>query len=238
MTIIFASLHPEICYYIANNLKEHSCLVIADSKALFTTIKNQKECADLLVLDYKLFNHEIFNIYHYLKQEYLFLPTIFYNDPCMMFNDRRLHWIQMSKMIYAENDNFKIELYKDVFEKFSNILQAKELLPYLEFRNTQKELDIDFDIQELKYTKNSILELKKRVKLPDNLYFLLSILFDCKERTLSYEEITKVYEEHDKKITTNSVKVLLSNLRKYLATDDKNKFSIIKKKTGFQLLCM
>ncbi len=237
MTIIFASTQPELCYYIIKQLKEFSCLFISDTKMLFPTIENQKESSDLLVLDYLLFNHDIFNIHNYIKDElHVFLPIIFYNDPCMLLDDKKENWKSMLNILYSYQEDYNYSKYEAFLSKLATVLDSKEIAPYIELKpkriDTQNFNPLNF------LTKDKLISVKKEYKIPSNLFFLLTILFDNRNYTLTLNDIKKIYEDYDKQISIESLKVLLSNLKKYLAMDEKNRFSIIKHEKGFQLLCL
>lgn len=71
-----------------------------------------------------------------------------------------------------------------------------------------------------------IFEFRDKVKLPNNLFYLLKIFQQNKNYPLTIEDIQKYYTKDEKKISENSLKVLISNLKHKIKDDDDCKFII------------
>lgn len=93
-----------------NNL----CFLFSNSDDLFDTLENQKKMPDLLILDYLLFNHDLFNVYIDLKEKDLNFPVIFYNDPCITKSTRLKHWLSVIELtdIFYKKKRRLFNLYK------------------------------------------------------------------------------------------------------------------------------
>ena len=69
MTIYFASQEPEICHIFSKEFPEHSCFIFTSFASLMDMIKKLSIMPDLLVLDYLLYNHDIFDIFKEMNKK-------------------------------------------------------------------------------------------------------------------------------------------------------------------------
>ena len=79
-----------------------------------------------------------------------------------------------------------------------------------------------------KQNDDSITLLKKRIKIPDNLFYLLKVLYENKEKGLTLEEIIECYKKDDKSLTINSLRVFISKLKKLLSEDSESQYLLLK----------
>ena len=70
MKIFIYSTQREISQIISDHLsfKGNHCIPFETPEDLSSLIKTMKEGPDLLILDYLTYNHDIFNIYSYLRE--------------------------------------------------------------------------------------------------------------------------------------------------------------------------
>lgn len=252
MKIYVISTQKEIGEIIFDELKNkgHEVLNLTGTNSLFSTIANDKVTPDLLVLDYLLYNHDNFDLEEALKEEKCYTPFIFYNDPCLTRNSRSRHWngLIQEKIIVREKTNpfcivynRKKDEYLKVFDFLEKLVEAESLCPYIELM--QKPKPFPRELKKSLFTRlkehdntKSINNLKNRTNLPKNLYNLLLILQENKKNPLSAEELAQIYSKKYALITENSIKVLLSNLRKKIQQDKKSDFFIQRTKEGYVLI--
>jgi len=234
MKIFIYSLKREISQIISDHLsdKGHLCISFNSQTDISFAIRNQKKLPDLMLLDYLLFNHDIFNLYNYLEEVDLSFPVIFYNDPCLIRSSRAAHWkaiLELTQSKYIAQD---FSLYEPVFKELQELIESEEFKPYIPLMQSEKALPLSlikdsYTLQYLKENKNDcIYEFKKRSKIPDNLFYLLELLQKNKEIELSLNDIVQLYEKDEKSISIDSLKVLLSRLRNYIRQDNKCPFLI------------
>lgn len=246
MNVFVYSMQPYIGQIICDHLTEkgHLCLCFQNQQEVGTTLMKLKTPPDLLVLDFTAYNHDDFDIYNFFLKKKLCLPLVFYNDPCLTMSTRARHW--KSQIMLNQNSKkeqvFKIEKFDEIFKDLEELVESDELSPYISLMQKPKPLP-EYMIPKkysLDYIKNVkkdfILEFKKRASLPENLFYLLSILQANKDFLLSLSDIQKFYIRDGKEITENSLKVLISRLRSKIREDKQCKFIIRQTKGMYQFV--
>ncbi len=195
-------------------------------------LRNQKKLPDLLILDYKLYNHDIFNLYTYLEETEMIVPLIFYNDPCLICSKRAAHWERMLELTLTKYIPKDFSHYRPVLEALEELIEADEFRPYITLIQPAKEIPLSFvkDSYTLQYLKENkddcIYQFQERSKIPNNLFYLLKLLQKNKELELSFKDIIEMYAKDGKSITEESLRVLMSKLRKYIRSDKECNFLI------------
>lgn len=241
MVIYFITKQPEICHIIAHRLPEHNCFIFSDTNIFYQTLTNLKEYPDLLLADYTLYNHELYNVYNHINSHYVNLPFIFYNDPCPLIDDRALHWYLMLKYTKRRYSSLNPDNYKDLFKKLQEIILDPQLRPYINLMQETKPLPPDFAVTHLYHPCDSeelyrtLMRQKTEINLSENLFFLLEVLYRRMFTFSSLEDLQKVYESENREIKINSLKVEISQLRTALEKSKDNHCSIIKRKDGYKL---
>lgn len=242
MTIYIYLPQPDIGQIIFDELsaasQDNLCFLFLSPGELSKTVFNQKTLPDLLILDYVSINHDLFNLYNYAKNHDLNFPVIFYNDPCLTKSTRAKHWMSQITLLKNYKKDTDLTLYEPVFQVLQDLIESEELSPYINLM--QKPKPLPNYLKRKTFTLNNIIkknndgieDFKNRVNLPKNLYFLLKIFQKYKETPLSIEKIQDVYESEDKKISPQSLKVLISNLRGEIKKD-KNCNFLISNEEGF-----
>lgn len=239
MTIFICSTQYDIGQIISDQLtsKENMCLLFKDTDKLSATIRTLKKFPDLLILDYTLYNHNIFNIYDYFESVNIKIPTIFYNDPIITKSSRTIHWTSQLQLLQPKLIQHKEDNYNKIFIKLEELIESEELCPYIKLM--QKPLDLPDNLRKIPLTleniKNQnfdyIYDFKERSNLPNNLFYLLALLQKHRETSLSLKDIKDLYKNDNREISEQSLKVMLSELRSKIRDDRKCKF-IIKNNNG------
>lgn len=252
MKIYIDSTQIEIAEILSDELKKmkHDVLNLTNTNSLFSTIQNSKPHPDLLVLDYLIFNHDIFNFASALESIKCYSPFIFYNEPCITRNSRSSHWagliqekinITEEKTPLAELFNKNKEKYLKIFLHIEKLVESKELSPYIKLMQKPKPFPNEIKKSLFERLKEHddyklVYDFKTRTKLAENLFNLLLILQESRATPLNADELAQIYSEKHNFISDNSIKVLISNLRKEIRSDTKCKFFIQKTKKGYILI--
>lgn len=245
MTIYLLSLHKDVLKIISDELEklEHKCVIFSNESVLFNTFNKKNIAPDLLAIDYTMWNHDIFPILTYLKEQNFFQPFLYYNDPCPVLPDRCEHWciqlrtlINMFPMKTLEEEYAFIDNYRPVFKQIQNIVESKALSPYIPLMQAEKPLPEGLPlVNTYKFLQSGILrresiyDFAKKVSLPKNLLFLLSMFSENINVPLSKKQIINYYVDNGKKLKEESITVLISNLKKYIEKDALCKYTIAKK---------
>ena len=183
-----------------------------------------KVLPDLLILDYLTFNHDIFNVYDYMDNLNIKVPLIFYNDPCLLRSTRALHWKTQLELTQARYPKRDFSTYEPLLNELEALIEAKEFKPYISLLQAPQKVPA------------SLIREKYTLQYPGNLFFLLSVLQEYKNLELSYNDIAEIYEKKGKHITKESLKVLMSKLKKIIHQDKECNFLIYHDKDRYQFV--
>lgn len=245
MTIYLYSEDKEIIQILAQELQKdnHSCILFNDQISFLNSIV--KQTVDLTMIDYTAWNHDIFPFIGFMREQKIFQPFLFYNDPCITLNTRAKHWemqlrtlLNMFPMKDKEVEKNFIERYKPVFENLANLVESKELAPYIPLMAPVKQLPDELPARNsLEWLKKHYAETNSEnsnteVNLPNNLKFLFNYLISKKSIEVSFSEIIEYYQTNNKTLNEKSLKVLISKLRSSINNE---KYVIITKDNSYIL---
>lgn len=218
MTIFLVSTQPEICHIIAKKFPQHSCFVFSSLPRFTQMLDDLNRMPDLVIMDYLTFNHDIYNVYGEMKRHKVYIPLIFYNDPCLTLPTRSLHWKNQIEYEKPHGAEYTVtEELMEIFKTVEQMVESPELSPYIALM--QKPLPLPDSIKNFDdYTK--LLDIRTEEKLDyikqeltAHQYFLFDVLFSKKGSYLSLNEITAKYKENQKSMTEKSLEVIISRLK-------------------------
>ncbi|MCR4735362.1 MAG: hypothetical protein K5829_10215 [Treponema sp.] len=244
MRVYLYSPQKGIAEIIADHLRQedHDCLVIDYLEEVFLKISNEIKKPDLLILDYLSFNHDTFNIIKNLNNYNVYLPVIFYNDPCLVRSNRVRHWRAQVQLLQCKDERKDLDFFDKIFESIQNFVESEEMRPFISLMQRPKELPDklikhQITMDTIKDNLNDgIFLFKKRNKLPNSLYYLLSIFQKNKDTFINLEDILKEYDKEEKRMTRDSLKVLISRLRNTIRKDKECNFLIVKEKNSYKFI--
>jgi len=242
MIIFFITFQPEICHIIADNLPDHSCYVFDGFDGAISVMENMINLPDLLVLDYTMHNHEIFDINEFMDLIKKRIPKIYYNDPCIVAGTRAEHWDCLTRLSHGYKRGIDPQIYIDVFTRIENVIENPDISQYIPLMQKPKPMPKNLYItkmyneESMKNAFNRLLTFKLKAKVPENLFFLLELLYRSQGKPLTLEELQKQHEEDCRSIKTSSLKCQISKLRKILAQYPEFKYVIVKRQNGYLLL--
>lgn len=251
MNVYFFSKNLNLAYLISSELEKRnfSCTPFTKQEVIVEAIYKTKYLPDIILMDYTVFNHNFFNIYNLIKKKGIFLPILFYNDPCLYSEDYILNWqihLEQIYQMYLSDDiknsrNF-VKQYDSLLEALHELLIVKGLKEYIPCMQKPKEFPSCYSIQnrlDNPFTDNKditeVKQLIKKIKLKQNLAFLLEFLYVNKNTPVSYRKIKMHYEDNNMEIKESSLPVLISKLRKELQKESDCNISITKNKDGYTL---
>lgn len=244
MVIYILSTQPEIGQIIQDHLtsEQNLCFLFQNISQLAGNLEGLKKSPDLLILDYTLFNHDLFSIKDYLNNLDIKLPCIFYNDPCITKYSRTKHWLSQIKLLQEIELNNREKEYEELLLSLTNLIESKELSPYINLM--QKPLPLPNYLKKEKLnltnikrkTDDNIYDFKEKVSLPNNLFYLLKILQQNKNIKMTTADIQELYKNDNKNISEASIKVLISNLKKEIEKDPSCNFRICNERGLFSFL--
>ena len=88
----------------------------------------------------------------------------------------------------------------------------------------------------LKDAQRRLMEFKTKSNMPDNLFFLMELLYINMDKTVTVEELKDEYSQKIRPITMQSITVQISKLKRILKEFPEANYTIIKRKTGYQLI--
>ncbi len=244
MKIFIYSPQMEISQIISDHLqaKDNLCFVFQNFSDLTCEVMNQKKQPDLLVLDYLSFNHDLFNIYEFFSKKNIFLPSIFYNDPCLTRSTRTAHWLAQFEALLCKTIKKDFSKYEPLFIYLEELIESDEFRPYITLLQPAKDLPQSYikDKFTLQYLKENsddcIYTFKERTNIPPNIFYLLRLMQKNKDLFLYVKDIQDLYKDNGKEIKESSIGVLLSKLRKYIHNDHECNFMIYKEDNRYRFI--
>ncbi len=244
MRVYLFSPQKGIAEIIADHLRaeDHDCLVINKIEDVFLRISNEIKKPDLLVLDYLSYNHDTFNIIKNLNDYNVYLPTIFYNDPCLVRSNRIRHWRSQVQLLQCKDERKDLDFFDKIFKSIQDFVESEEMRPYISLMQIPKKLPDRLLKQQITMDtikdniSDGILAFKKRSKLSNSLYYLLEIFQKNKNCLISIGDILKEYSRDGKQMTQDSLRVLISKLRNGIRKDKACPFIIVKEKDCYEFI--
>ena len=250
MTVYLCSTQPDIFRFLANKIEKlgHFCLLFSDYTNLTNTLLNSKTLPDLVLLDYKVENHILTtNPYENLDAKKIYLPLIYYNDPCIAKGARVSVWKNIIENFcnkeYAPQDKQlpDMQTMEELLNLVSDFVESKEFSPYIYLMQEPKPFPKDFStdalLEKLKYDKNhyfNIEDFKQTAKLPENLFVLLQIFYDHKDDFISLSALKSFYSEKKGELSEESLKVHISQLKSRLKKFTDFNYSIEHSPKGYK----
>lgn len=245
MRVYIFSPQVEIAELIADNLtdKENMCIVFPTFTQLYDEIKNSRKYPDLLIFDYMMYNHDNFNIAEFMRIHKIYIPVVWFNEPCIVAATRARHWKAEIKMLQCRDDPDRdLSHFDALFQKLQDLVECEELRPYIPLMQQAKPLPPEYIRNKItldyitKKKTDFIKQFKDRTNLPDNLYYLLCIFQRNNRLPISLDYIKEEYNKDSKSITSQSLVTMISNLRKRIREDGQCNFYIISEKRKYIFL--
>jgi len=227
---------------MSDRLSEHFCHVFTDLDKFYNAFKNLHNPPDLFVIDYSMYNHEIFNLTNYMDNVRYRIPSIFYNDPCIIAGNRPDHWQHIIRITYGYKDTQNPDEYYEVYKIIASVVEDPDISQYIPLMQKPKMLPENFYVTKmyrdtsLKEARRRLLDFKLKTKMPDNLFFIMELLYINEDKALPLEEIQKEYSEQIRSITKESLIVQISKLKKIIKNNPEANYAIIRQKSGYRLL--
>ncbi|MBQ9239478.1 MAG: hypothetical protein IJ191_09260 [Treponema sp.] len=215
------------------------CTVFPDLNALCTAFTNMIEKPDLVVLDYRLFNHAVFNPYRYLQTFNHMTPLIFYNDPFPEPQRRARHWECTLQTLYF--DSFKPESYRSVFSTIAQTVESEQLLPYiplLQPARTVPSTPIVVPAAPESTIRKTPEQVKTTCKLHDTAYTLLQIFYTLRDKACSVSAFKHELEKTRRPLSIKTIYAHIARLRAQLTAHPELHMNIINTTDGYRLLCL
>lgn len=215
----------------------NTCTIFSTLFDFFAATENENQRPDLAVVDYLTFDHNVFNIYRYMKSKNTFIPTIFYNDPFPPAGLRHNHWETTLGIIYPEW--FNAEQYKSIFKLIASIVESELLRPYIPLLQParpepvfQFESPKKFILANGAETEN----IGKHFKLSGTLFLLFDMLYKNRNTAISTTYIKNALTRVGSPVKTNTIYALIKRLREKLTKSQDVHADIITTTGGYRLL--
>lgn len=244
MKVCIYSPQFEIAELLAEQLTDAdtSCIPFLKINHMMETVINSRNYPDLILLDYLSINHELFNIISHATSRKLHIPFVFFNDPCTMEKSRVDCWISIIKKFEGNLKTVDFNYIKPFLEKLQKVIESDDIRPYIPLLTPSLKLPEKYikDPQAMYYIKENstdcLIDFKDRNELPENLYYLLTILQKNRDKSLTYEDIVQQYIDDNKQMSISSLQVLMSRLRNAIRKDPECKFLINKKDKSYRFV--
>lgn len=237
MRIFLVIPHHFIAGVIAASCEHdgNTCIIISSLTDFFKMLKTVNEEADLIVFDYLIFNHDIFNIYRYLKKHNHRVPVIFYNDPFAESGTRHIYWEEMLYTFQA--DFFQAQRYRKIFKLIASTVESEYLRQYIPLlQQPHPEPTLQFEISKKPASLKPHEYWGKYLQISGTLLMLFEVLYKNRNTTINAAAIRAKMTKSGMPIKTATIYALIKRLREKLTASEKIQADIITTIGGYRLL--
>ena len=202
MTVYFFTKQIAVCEKIVDKIICRGMYAIPHyGQKFFCHLLNKHgTLPDLFVMDYTMFQHDMLNIYRYMREQDVIVPLIFYNDPYPPDGERVNYWLfQQARHFTGLKISPEI---RELLYAIQSAVESPEIKPYIPLIQAPLpfgEADIcsqNPKIPVLPYNIN-IYEIRKKTKMPPTIFNLFTKLVDryntCISRLRNYLKKIKKY---------------------------------------------
>lgn len=212
------------------NLKGHSVKLFDSDSQFFSFVYQKEKIPDFIVYDYLFFNHNLWNIYNFMKNENCQVPLIFFNDPAIHSEPTEFFFKNMLNLIHAEN---KID-----WEKYGQIVSdAAKIIDSAKTENQKSvaETKIAQEIQNPAENQHKNPENRISKELSGINLAIFKKLFNNLNNCVPLKELQNS-EELKRQIQETTVFCSISKIRKAMKAADEDSFEIIKNPDGYTMI--
>lgn len=204
-------------------LKGYKTKLFDSDSFFFCSILEKTELPDFIIYDYFLYNHHIFNIYNFLKNENLYIPVIFFNEQTSYSESTDFFWKTLLKNIYS-NKNFKLEKFNEIITLVSKIIDKENEKNFEQFEQREK------------LSQNETANVKVQNNLKGSPLILFNALYKNLGKNVEISELQKAISKKNEPCKENTIYCLISKLRKSMKNINAFDFEIIKNQTGYKMI--
>ena len=190
-------------------------------------------------MDYTMFQHDMLNIFRYMREQNVIVPLIFYNDPYPSDGDRVTYWLFQLARHFPELQ-IPVET-RELLYAIQSAVESPDIKPYIPLIQTPLpfgEADICSQTPKtpvLPYNIN-IYEIRKKTKMPPTIFNLFTKLVSRYNTSITNNELKSFMLMHDRIASEKSVGVYISRLRGYLRKVKKYNIEILRTSSGYKLI--
>ena len=227
MHVMFVTREPEVCQLIAARLSdaETKCTVYNDFLQFYLALQEETIQCDLLVLDFRQFQHMLCNVSDVFRRLKRPIPFIFYNDPYPDSSNRVMYWMQQNESLY---ENMEFHTFVPFFKTLNDIIEDPLVRPHISL--LQPPVPVTFVAKNTSSSEIDLVQFRVRSKMPPSLFSLFEFFYQnmCKE--VSVKDISRQIfgSGFRSDVKRNCVYSYVSRLKKYIKSDCQIHLDIIR----------
>lgn len=212
------------------NLKGHSVKLFDSDSQFFSFVYQKEKIPDFAVYDYLFFNHNLWNIYNFMKSENCLVPLIFFNDPAIHSESTKFFLKNTLNLLHAEN-KIDWEKYDQIVSDAAKIIDSTKA----ENKKTETETEIVKKIQSPSEKQHINPEKRISKELSGINLAIFKKLFNNLNNCVPLKELQNS-EELKKRIQETTVFCSISKIRKAMKNADEDVFEILKNPDGYTMI--
>ncbi|MEE0886906.1 MAG: hypothetical protein UIB61_08365 [Treponema sp.] len=212
------------------NLKGHSVKLFDSDSQFFSFVYQKEKIPDFVVYDYLFFNHNLWNIYNFMKSENCLVPLIFFNDPAIHSESTKFFLKNTLNLLHAEN-KIDWEKYDQIVSDAAKIIDSTKV----ENKKTETETEIVQKIQNPSEKQHINPEKRISKELSGINLAIFKKLFNNLNNCVPLKELQNS-EELKKQIRETTVFCSISKIRKAMKNADEDAFEILKNPDGYTMI--
>ncbi len=231
MKVCFLTREPEVCRLMVKRLDstEIDCTIHLEAIVLYEAIRKKELFCDLLILDYKMMELSVFDLYERIRELDVPVPLIFYNDPYPTKNERVAYWMSQNTYIFRGGDYFYLF---DFFCTLNDIIEDPAVHPYISLLQPPLPISLSCEFEGNDLRQIDLKQFRLRNHLPPMLYRLFVLLYDKRGQEVSVQEMAQALSIR-RKHKPSSMYSYISRLKKYIADDPMVKIEIYRTDPGY-----
>ncbi len=207
------------------NLKGHSAKLFDSDSQFFNFVYKKEEIPDFVVYDYFLFNHNIFNIYNFMKGENCLVPLVFFNDPTIHSEPTKFFFRNLLNFIHTES-KLEWEKYEQLVSEVAEIVDLEkggQKVP-------SKKIEEKSPISTKQTPETQILQKLSGLNLA-----IFKKLFNNLNNCVPLEEL-KNSDGLNRTLQDATVFCTISKIRKTMKAAGETSFEIVKNPDGYTMI--
>jgi DNA-binding response OmpR family regulator len=239
MQVVFLTREPAVCTILRQKIgiAADTGMIFEDQSRFFAALESTEQKPDILIIDYRLYDHDFFDLRDFFKDCKIRIPLIFYNDPFPDTGERAAYWEYKCRFYFKNDDICKFRTFFEILEK---AVESPDINPYISlirkpgiFPNTEESQ------QHSSSTRNNpeydIYLLRDRCHLQKSLFRLLEILYKQRGRFVPTDYLLKNLKGPGKCGKKNCLYAYISRLRTFINLSDAS-LDILKNSEGYKLI--
>ncbi len=211
----------------------HFCTCVNSINDILQQIYYSSETADLFIIDYTSYDHDLFNIFQYSVSKNTHIPIVFYNSPVLVnFPDYCAYWQYINAAYFYKT--FNTETYTPIFLLIEQV--CREHTGKISACTPGRTGPTSSSPAGQQGMTKSVHDIISNYELDHSSAILLELLYANKNSFVSKETILDYFKSKGYEITKSTLYSYISRLKNRLAAAANENIHISRTYQGYKLI--